>query len=114
MATAAPELLSSLLKQVSRSFYLTLRVLPNAIRPQIGLAYLLARATDTIADTEIVPVADRLQALHALRQRILGQTSAPLTLQAMTRGRDEASSKRSDKSDVESAGKQSNGATTSA
>ena len=35
--------LNELLKQTSRSFYLTLRVLPAAVRPQIGLAYLLAR-----------------------------------------------------------------------
>ena len=72
------ELLTRLLKQVSRSFYLTLRVLPRAIRPQIGLAYLLARTTDTIADTEILPVAQRLEALQKLRERIIGQSSAPL------------------------------------
>ena len=30
--------LNELLKQTSRSFYLTLRVLPAAVRPQIGLA----------------------------------------------------------------------------
>jgi farnesyl-diphosphate farnesyltransferase len=72
------ELLTHLLEQVSRSFYLTLRVLPRAIRPQIGLAYLLARTTDTIADTEILPVAQRLDALQKLRERILGQSSAPL------------------------------------
>ena len=53
----SPPSLNQLLKQTSRSFYLTLRVLPRAVRPQIGLAYLLARTTDTIADTEIVPVA---------------------------------------------------------
>jgi len=35
--------LTGLLRDVSRSFYLTMRVLPGAIRPQIGLAYLLAR-----------------------------------------------------------------------
>ena len=34
-----------LLKGVSRSFYLTLRFLPSGVRPQIGLAYLLARMT---------------------------------------------------------------------
>jgi farnesyl-diphosphate farnesyltransferase len=72
------ELLGDLLKATSRSFYLTLRVLPAAVRPQIGLAYLLARTTDTIADTEIVPVAQRLKALQKLRARILGQSSAPL------------------------------------
>jgi farnesyl-diphosphate farnesyltransferase len=67
-----------LLKATSRSFYLTLRVLPAAVRPQIGLAYLLARTTDTIADTEIIPLAQRLDALQKLRGRILGQDSAPL------------------------------------
>jgi farnesyl-diphosphate farnesyltransferase len=70
--------LNDLLKATSRSFYLTLRVLPARMRPQIGLAYLLARTTDTIADTEILPVAQRLDALQKLRDRILGQNSAPL------------------------------------
>src|SRR5712692_2797935 len=65
-------------KQVSRSFDLTLRVLPAAIRLQIGLAYLLARATDTIADTRFVSVETRLQALQALRDRILGKKTASL------------------------------------
>ena len=72
-----------LLKATSRSFYLTLRVLPRAIRPQISLAYLLARTTDTIADTEILPVAQRLAALQQLRERILGQSSAPLNFGAL-------------------------------
>ncbi|HMC45045.1 MAG TPA: squalene/phytoene synthase family protein, partial [Caballeronia sp.] len=80
-----PELLTGLLKDVSRSFYLTLRVLPKAIRPQIGLAYLLARTTDTIADTEIVPSAQRLDALQKLRERILGQSSAPLNFGELAR-----------------------------
>jgi farnesyl-diphosphate farnesyltransferase len=70
--------LNDLLRATARSFYLTLRVLPGAIRPQISLAYLLARATDTIADTEIVPLAQRLDALQKLRERILGQNSALL------------------------------------
>ena len=53
---ADPALLGGLLRDVSRSFYKTLAILPGSIRPQISLAYLLARTTDTIADTEIVPV----------------------------------------------------------
>lgn len=64
--------LNDLLQRTSRSFYLTLRVLPRAVRPQIGLAYLLARTTDTIADTEIIPAEQRLHALQQLRDRILG------------------------------------------
>lgn len=39
-----------LLKRVSRSFYLTLRLLPKPVRESISLAYLLARFTDTEAD----------------------------------------------------------------
>ena len=70
--------LNTLLQATSRSFYLTLRVLPARVRPQIGLAYLLARTTDTIADTEILPVAQRLDALQKLRARLLGQNAAPL------------------------------------
>ena len=76
----APPILGSLLRDVSRSFYLTLRWLPGSVRAPIGLAYLLARATDTVADTEIVPVAERLQALQELRDRILGTRAAPLAL----------------------------------
>ena len=66
MSNAPKELLGDLLKATSRSFYLTLRVLPAAVRPQIGLAYLLARTTDTIADTELVPLEQRLDALQKL------------------------------------------------
>ena len=81
MAGAANEML----KATARSFYLTLRVLPAGARLQIGLAYLLARTTDTIADTEIVPVAQRLEALENLRARIVGQTSAPLNFGELAR-----------------------------
>lgn len=78
MAYEPNQVLSGLLRDVSRSFYLTLRVLPAKIRPQIGLAYLLARTTDTIADTELVPLEVRLEALQKLRLKILGkETTAP-------------------------------------
>ena len=79
-------LVAELLPGVSRSFYLTLRVLPGSIRPQIGLAYLLARATDTVADTRLLPVTARLDALDALRQRILGTRRAPLDFGPLTAG----------------------------
>jgi farnesyl-diphosphate farnesyltransferase len=61
------ELIGPLLHNVSRSFYLTLRVLPPVIRPQISLAYLLARASDTIADTEVVPRKRRLAILREIQ-----------------------------------------------
>ncbi|MFK7910569.1 MAG: phytoene/squalene synthase family protein [Akkermansiaceae bacterium] len=40
-----------ILKDVSRSFYLSIRVLPKAMREPVSLGYLLARASDTLADT---------------------------------------------------------------
>ncbi len=76
-------LLSSLLRDVSRSFYLTLRLLPGRIRPQVGLAYLLARATDTIADTGLVPLQQRAEALRAFSERILGRRPEPVDLGAL-------------------------------
>lgn len=76
----SPASLNDLLKNVSRSFYLTLRVLPRAVRPQIGLAYLLARATDTVADTEVIPLEERLETLRLVRARISGESKQPLDL----------------------------------
>ena len=93
MLEAQNGLPGDLLRATSRSFYLTLRVLPAAVRPQIGLAYLLARTTDTIADTEILPVARRLGALQQLRGRILGQNSAPLDFGEFARHQGVASEK---------------------
>lgn len=55
--------LRHILKRVSRSFYLSLVILPKPVRQQIGLAYLFCRAADTIADTSILPPSERQQAL---------------------------------------------------
>jgi farnesyl-diphosphate farnesyltransferase len=64
-------LLNDLLRDVSRSFFLTLKLLPGPVRQQIGLAYLLARATDTIADTGAISIGARLEALTRLRTAIM-------------------------------------------
>jgi farnesyl-diphosphate farnesyltransferase len=58
------ELLHDILKQVSRSFYLTLNVLPVGVRDQMGLSYLFARAADTIADTDLLDRPQRLKYLN--------------------------------------------------
>jgi farnesyl-diphosphate farnesyltransferase len=83
MAQASEDLLRGLLKEVSRSFYLTLRILPGKVRAPIGLAYLLARTTDTIADTELVAPEQRLEALRILRDRIQGRGAMPLNFGAL-------------------------------
>jgi farnesyl-diphosphate farnesyltransferase len=66
---ASHELLHGILKQVSRSFYLTLNVLPDGVRDQMGLSYLFARAADTIADTDLIDRAQRLKYLNQFRKQ---------------------------------------------
>ena len=43
--------LKSHLRKVSRSFYITLVILPREIFKPVSVAYLLARIADTVADT---------------------------------------------------------------
>ncbi|MBM3387142.1 MAG: hypothetical protein FJY36_05700, partial [Betaproteobacteria bacterium] len=62
----APFNIASLLHGVSRSFGLSIRLLPGPLRAPVGLAYLLARTTDTIADTTSQPAARRLALLGSL------------------------------------------------
>ena len=56
--------LMELLKGVSRSFVLTIRALPKGLRKPVGLAYLLARTSDTMADTATAPVDARVECLR--------------------------------------------------
>src|SRR5215471_11577441 len=64
-------LLRHILKNVSRSFYLSLSILPGSVRKQVSLAYLFCRAADTIADTPLFPRCQRLQALQVFRRQFL-------------------------------------------
>ncbi|MCY0389705.1 phytoene/squalene synthase family protein [Robbsia sp. Bb-Pol-6] len=77
-------LLGPLLKSVSRSFYLTLRVLPAGMRDPVGLAYLLARAADTVADTSLIAPEQRLTLLLALRDQVNGAAPEPALMRRMT------------------------------
>ena len=65
-------LLGPVLKGTSRAFYLTLRILPGNLRTPVGLAYLLARTADTIADTNTPSAQDRLTALLDFRRQVDG------------------------------------------
>lgn len=68
------ELLRNLLKQVSRLFYTTLVVVPANVRDQVSLAYLFARAADTIADTELIDRPRRLGFLNRLREQFVRES----------------------------------------
>lgn len=67
MQRSSDDRLDGLLKGVSRSFYLSLRILPPSLRRPIALAYLFARAADTIADTTLISPAARLTQLERFR-----------------------------------------------
>ena len=69
--TSKHELLRDLLKQVSRLFYTTLVVVPEDVRDQVSLAYLFARAADTIADTELIDRPRRLDFLGQLKGQFI-------------------------------------------
>jgi len=69
------ELQTTILRSVSRSFYLSIRFLPPQLREPVALAYLLARATDTIADTVGIPAGVRYEALKMLSHGIQGNAS---------------------------------------
>lgn len=62
------------LKGVSRSFYLTLRLLPEPMRGAASLGYLLARTSDTLADTVAIPLESRQQGLDQFRRSIAGKS----------------------------------------
>lgn len=73
-----------LLKSVSRSFYLSMVFLPEEMRSAISLAYLLARATDSVADTSSADAALRLVVLQQMGRAVAGK-SAPEELAELHR-----------------------------
>ena len=66
---------TTILRSVSRSFYLSIRFLPAQLREPIALAYLLARSTDTVADTTGISGAVRMETLKMLSDGIQGKVS---------------------------------------
>lgn len=67
----AEELETGVLRAVSRSFYLSLKFLPGPMRRPASIAYLLARCSDTIADTAAVPVGERLACLQDFSEKMI-------------------------------------------
>ena len=62
-----------LLRHVSRSFDLSIRLLPQALQAPVAIGYLLARATDTVADTTALPLNERQVLLDLMTQTIAAQ-----------------------------------------
>jgi len=74
-ARSTQTLRTAILRSVSRSFYLSIRFLPVQLREPIALAYLLARATDSVADTPGISVPVRIETLKILSDGIQGKAS---------------------------------------
>lgn len=66
--------LDSILEGTSRSFYLSLKELPREIRKQVSLLYMLARTSDTIADSEGGEPEDLMQALESYNEFTQGNS----------------------------------------
>ena len=62
----------ALLRGVSRSFYISIRALPRVLREPVALGYLLARTSDTIADTQAVELNRRIELLDQFAAAING------------------------------------------
>lgn len=69
------ELETEILKGVSRSFYLSLRLLPRPMRRAAGIAYLLARTSDTLADSLKGSTNARIAALKDYLAQVKGEVS---------------------------------------
>ena len=74
--TSIAQLRGPILRSVSRSFYLSIRLLPAKLRDPIALAYLLARATDTIADAAEIDRELRICELANLAAAIQGESTS--------------------------------------
>ncbi len=68
--------MDSLLKSVSRTFYLSISLLPFPMRRSVAVAYLLARATDSVADAKRIPHTRRVVALQNMGRDIA--SSSPI------------------------------------
>ena len=71
---------TAILRSVSRSFYLSIRFLPQQLREPLALAYLLARTTDTVADTTRIPGTVRTETVKMLSDGIQGKVSREVVI----------------------------------
>ena len=92
MAEIIDEHIDGLLKATSRSFHLTLTSLPNSVRDQVGLLYLLARLADTIADSKTKDVDALIKALDGYQKHLV--SGEKLDLSNIAELQDDADEKR--------------------
>ncbi len=59
--------IKSILKDVSRTLYLSVTILPEPVKTCMGMGYLLCRAMDTVVDSPQVSAAEKLEILGLMR-----------------------------------------------
>jgi farnesyl-diphosphate farnesyltransferase len=74
----ASALIDQLLQDSSRSFYHSIQCLPSKVKPTITLAYLLARATDTVVDSLPLSGEKKIDLLNYMMLMINSGKIAPL------------------------------------
>ncbi|MCM2268161.1 MAG: squalene/phytoene synthase family protein [Elusimicrobiales bacterium] len=85
--------MKAILKNVSRTLYLSLKILPEPVKTSMGMGYLLCRFMDTVADSPAVSAAEKLEILALMRglhkpeqAAALERKAALLAPAAQTRG----------------------------
>lgn len=76
-------LLGPVLASVSRSFFLSIQLLPNEIRSTVSLAYLFARTSDTVADAPVAIPQSSSELLVAFRDDVLAGMLRETTRQSL-------------------------------
>jgi len=59
--------IKGILKNVSRTLYLSVNILPEPVKASMGMGYLLCRVMDTVVDVPGVPVPAKLEILSLMR-----------------------------------------------
>jgi len=59
--------IKAILKNVSRTLYLSVNILPEPVRTSMGMGYLLCRVMDTVADSPSIKAAEKLELLALMR-----------------------------------------------
>jgi farnesyl-diphosphate farnesyltransferase len=75
--SGSPLYSAAFLRSVSRSFAISIRLLPSDLRQPVSLAYLLARLADTVADRCALPADRKQQWLSAWRHSIASFVPPP-------------------------------------
>jgi farnesyl-diphosphate farnesyltransferase len=72
-ASDVPQTIMSLLKGSSRTFALSIPLLPQPLRDEVAIAYLLFRIADTFEDETVWDRASRLEGLEAIDRVLSGE-----------------------------------------